>query len=176
MPIKSTAFGLGLFSSLVSAKELQIPIEKDASVIGVSACCGDASDVNFGSRDTVDAGVYYHQADAPFGFDLSPLQASATIRKAELVLGEAFIAGNKPAQFLLSTFASDWKEDEITWKKKPTDTVLFSKPELKDGTNVIDVTEAVRAALSVGQISLNFMLKPNAPSNIFINSKENPQG
>jgi hypothetical protein len=166
------ALGMTSILSLnANARELKVPVSKDASLIRESLCCANPSSSNFGSSATVDAGRYHHASRAMFGFTLPLLSSQERLKKAELVFPSVRIVGSSPSEMILSYTTTTWEESDISWNTRPILTEIGSFG-IAAVDNSLDVTGVVLDTLNAGGSSLSFAADASGSSNFFFPSRE----
>jgi hypothetical protein len=169
------ALACGCLTARAETKEaLRFPVVKDASLIERSLCCGDASDKNFGTAPTVDAGAYHHRARALFGYSTDAV-ARERIAKVELVLPPAQIVGGAQTEvrLLVVTRTATWDEGTVTHSDAPsaTEVGVFRIEALSEAR--LDVTSAFADGVPAGEVS--FIVEATR-ANVFFPSREEDPG
>jgi hypothetical protein len=160
-----------------STQVLELPVTKDASLILTSVGTGPAADKNFGSAPTVDVASYHHDSRGLFGYDLSELDDTMLVHKAELVIPAMWAAGGNLGSFTLSKVQDSkaWQESTVTWLTTPTATAFADFTVDASGENRLDVTALVEEAQLNGETEISFLLL-DLTNNMFIDSKEKLAG
>jgi hypothetical protein len=166
-----------LTHDVASASELELPVTRDASLIYSSYGTGPAANRNFGSAPTVDVGSYHHDSRALFGYDLSALDDSLAITRAELVIPAMWGAAGNVGAFTLSKVdpTASWQENTVTWLTTPPAQLYEQYTVDTNVENRLDITSLVAAAVAAGETELSVLLE-DVQNNLFIDSKEKVGG
>ena len=125
----------------------------------------------------MDVAGYHHDSRGLFGYDLSLLDDTRPVHKAELVIPTMWAASGSVGSFTLSKVndSKAWQESTVTWLTTPAATAFADFTVDTTRENRLDVTALVNGALAGGETEISFLLL-DLQNNMFIDAKEKAGG